>query len=369
MSFKVQNYDGRARYGIFTFHNRNIIVETPVFMPVGTYGVVRSITPEELNTIGFKIILGNTVHLFFRPGEKIIKKHNGLHNFMNWKNIILTDSGGFQIFSLNKICKVNREGALFKNPFDGNKLFLTPEKSMEIQYNLSSDIVMSFDECITFDSSWDTVKNSVERSLNWAKRSKEHFILLENKNILFGIIQGGLYHDLRNISIKNLIDMNFDGYAIGGLAVGESKYNLYSTLEYISLKLPQNKPRYLMGVGTPLDIIQAVLCGIDMFDCVIPTRHARNGHLFVSSGVIKIRNAKYQEDLSVLDQECDCYTCLNYTRAYLHHLYRCKEILGIRLNTIHNLFFYQNLISNLRQSIQQKKLRQFITNFNNKIIK
>ncbi|CAL4319579.1 Queuine tRNA-ribosyltransferase [Buchnera aphidicola (Eriosoma lanigerum)] len=369
MVFKVQFYDGLARNGILNLKSKKISIETPVFMPVGTYGVVRSMTPEELYEMGFNIILGNAIHLFFRPGLKAITDHNGLHNFMRWKKAILTDSGGFQIFSLNKICKVNDNGVLFTNPKDGNKLFLTPEKSMDIQYSLSSDIVMSFDECIDCNLSWDIVKKSMERSVLWSKRSKDHFNKLGNKNLLFGIIQGGLFHELRYFSITNLIKMDFDGYAIGGLSVGESKESLYSILKYVTPQLPQDKPRYLMGVGTPLDIVQAVNYGIDMFDCVIPTRNARNGHLFVSNGVIKIRNSQYKYDMLPLDKKCNCYTCINYTRSYLHHLYRCKEILGIRLNTIHNLFYYSNLMEELRNAIKQKTIRNFVINFNKNYIK
>ncbi|XRX42517.1 MAG: tRNA guanosine(34) transglycosylase Tgt [Buchnera aphidicola (Eriosoma harunire)] len=363
MLFNAVHYDGMARSGTLLFNSRNVMVKTPVFMPVGTYGTVKSISPTELQLLGFKIILGNTVHLFFRPGQSIIRKHTGLHKFMNWKDVILTDSGGFQIFSLNKLCKVTDDGVLIHNPFDGRKLLLTPQRSMEIQYDLSSDIVMSLDECLSFKSSWKIVKQSMERSLRWAEKSKQHFQSLGNKNFLFGIIQGGIHNDLRDISINNLIDIGFDGYAIGGLSVGELKEDLYAILTNISGKLPKNKPRYLMGIGTPVDILKAVSLGIDMFDCVIPTRHARNGYLFVNHGIIKIRNKKYKDDLNPLDNKCECYTCTYFTRSYLHHLDRCKEILGIRLNTIHNLFFYQQLMTNIRNAIAKKKFLEFYIQF------
>ncbi|QCI15824.1 tRNA guanosine(34) transglycosylase Tgt [Buchnera aphidicola] len=364
MNFKVLHQDGNARYGEFYFNKK--IIATPIFMPVGTYGAIRSISTEELKNTGSKIILANAFHLHLRPGEEIIQLHGGLHNFMNWSGPILTDSGGFQIFSLSNFCKVNEEGVLFKNYINGEKIFLTPKLSIKIQSILGSNIVMIFDQCIAYNHNWEKTKIAMERSLNWAKKSRLYFDLYNNnKNLLFGIIQGGIYRSLRDTSLKELIKINFDGYALGGLAVGESKEEMYSLLEHICPQIPNNKPRYLMGVGKPEDLVEAVSRGIDMFDCVMPTRNARNGYLFVTNGIIKIRNKKYKTDLSVLDETCTCYTCQHYTRSYLYHLHSCNEILGARLNTIHNIHYYQTLMFNIRTSIKNNTFNQFILNFYN----
>lgn len=361
MEYQLQTTDGYARRGRLIF--KRGVVETPAFMPVGTYGSVKSMTPEEVKKTGAQILLGNTFHLWLRPGQPIIKLHGDLHDFMQWHGPILTDSGGFQVFSLSALRKITEEGVYFHNPINGDKVFLSPEKSMEIQYDLGSDIVMIFDECTPFTADWNYTKRSMELSLRWANRSRQHFDELNNKNALFGIIQGGMYEDLRDGSVKGQVDIGFDGYAIGGLAVGESKKTMYRMLEHVCPQIPLDKPRYLMGVGTPEDLVEGVRRGIDMFDCVLPTRNARNGHLFVTEGVVKIRNAKYRDDISPLDKNCNCYTCYNYSRAYLHHLDRCKEMLGARLNTIHNLFYYQRLMAGLCQAITENTLSPFIADF------
>lgn len=361
MVFKILKTDGDARFGqLICKHG---IVETPTFIPVGTYGVVKTMTPEEMQRIGAQIILSNTFHLWLRPGQDVVKLHGNLHKFMNWTKPIITDSGGFQIFSLNKLCTVKEDGVCFKNPFDGNQIFLTPEKSIDIQHCLGSDIVLVFDECLSYPNTWNNSKRSMEISLRWAERSRFHFNSLNNTNMLFGIIQGGMYTILRDISITELVNIGFDGYAIGGLSVGEPQKEMLRIVSYICKKIPQNKPRYLMGVGMPINLVEAVCCGIDMFDCVIPTRHARNGHLFVSTGVIRIRNSQYKKDTSPIEKFCNCYTCKHYSRAYLHHLDRCKETLGIRLNTIHNLRYYQRLMEDLRIAIKLKKLQDFVDMF------
>ncbi|WP_339057123.1 tRNA guanosine(34) transglycosylase Tgt [Candidatus Regiella endosymbiont of Tuberolachnus salignus] len=361
MKFELLNTDGNARRGRLVFKRGT--VETPAFMPVGTYGTVKGMTPEEVKTSGAQILLGNTFHLWLRPGEQIIKKHGDLHDFMQWQSPILTDSGGFQVFSLGAMRKIKEEGVYFNSPIDGSKVFLSPEKSMEIQKELGSDIVMIFDECTPYPADWDYAKKSMELSLRWAQRSRQRFDELNNQNALFGIIQGGIYPDLRDISLNKLLEIGFDGYAVGGLAVGEPKAEMHRILEHICCQIPQEKPRYLMGVGKPEDLVEGVRRGIDMFDCVMPTRNARNGHLFVTEGVIKIRNAKHKEDDSTLDKDCDCYTCRHYSRAYLHHLDRCNEMLGARLNTIHNLRYYQRLMAALRQAIEDKKLEDFVKEF------
>ncbi|CAL4319819.1 tRNA guanosine(34) transglycosylase Tgt [Buchnera aphidicola] len=364
MKFQIISEDKKARYGIFTF-NKNII-ETPIFMPVGTYGTIKSLSSEEIKNTGSKIILSNALHLYLRPGFDVIKLHGSLHNFMNWSGPILTDSGGFQVFSLSNFCKINEEGVIFKNYRNGQKFFLTPELSMEIQLNLGSNIIMIFDECIAYTKDWEKTKNAMERSLNWSKRSRIYFDLKKrDKNLLFGIIHGGIYKSLRDISLKELIKINFDGYALGGLAVGESKLEMHHLLDHITPQIPKDKPRYLMGVGKPEDLIEGVYRGIDMFDCVLPTRNARNGHLFVTNGIIRIRNKKYKKDVSALDETCTCYTCKNYSRAYLHHLDSCNEMLGARLNTIHNLHYYQTLMFNIRNAIKQKRFNEFMVNFYN----
>lgn len=361
MKYQILVEDGRARRARLIFKRGT--VETPAFMPVGTHGTVKSITPEELKKTGAEILLGNTFHLWQRPGQDIIKLHGSLHDFMQWYGPILTDSGGFQVFSLGAICKIKEEGVYFRNPINGNKVFLSPEKSIEIQHDLGSDIVMIFDECTPYLAGLDYTKSSMEMSLRWALRSRQKFNNLSNKNALFGIIQGGIYEELRDISVKELVEIGFDGYAIGGLAVGEPKETMHRILEHVCPQIPKDKPRYLMGVGKPEDLLEGVRRGIDVFDCVMPTRNARNGHLFVTNGVIKIRNTKYKNDTSPLERECHCYTCQNYSRAYLHHLDRCHEILGVRLNTIHNLSYYQRLMASVRQAIEMGKLELFIENF------
>ncbi|WP_116473661.1 tRNA guanosine(34) transglycosylase Tgt [Zobellella maritima] len=361
MKFELDTTDGRARRGRMIFERG--VVETPAFMPVGTYGTVKGMTPEEVAGTGAQILLGNTFHLWIRPGQEIMKLHGDLHDFMNWQGPILTDSGGFQVFSLGDIRKITEEGVHFRNPVNGDKIFLTPETSMEIQYDLGSDIVMIMDECTPYPATWEEAKKSMEMSLRWAKRSRDHFDKQENKNALFGIIQGGVYEDLRDQSLEGLLNIGFDGYAVGGLAVGEPKHEMHKVLEHTCPKIPVDKPRYLMGVGKPEDLVEGVRRGIDMFDCVMPTRNARNGHLFTTEGVVKIRNAKHKTDTGPLDADCDCYTCKNYSRSYLHHLDKCNEILGARLNTIHNLRFYQRVMEGLRGAIEQGKLDDFVAEF------
>ncbi|MBU0744623.1 MAG: tRNA guanosine(34) transglycosylase Tgt [Gammaproteobacteria bacterium] len=360
MKFELITKDSLARRGRITFPS-GCVVNTPAFMPVGTYGTVKAMTSEEVQATGAEIILGNTFHLMLRPGTEVIKAHGGLHGFMHWPGPILTDSGGFQVFSLSGLRKITEEGVWFRSPLDGSEIFLSPEISMQIQRDLNSDIVMIFDECTPFPATHDEARKSMELSVGWAKRSK--FAHGDSKNALFGIIQGGIFPDLRDHSLEALLEIGFDGYAIGGLAVGEPKSEMFKILKHLSLKIPEDKPRYLMGVGTPEDLIEGVLHGVDMFDCVMPTRNARNGCLFTSEGIVRIRNSGYKNDLTPLDQNCNCYTCKNYTRAYLHHLDRCREILGARLNTIHNLHFYQQLMTNLRESLEQGKLSGFVNNF------
>jgi len=359
VKFELLATDGKARRGQLVFERG--IVDTPAFMPVGTYGTVKGMTPEELDATGAQICLGNTFHLMLRPGTEIIRKHGDLHDFMHWQKPILTDSGGFQVFSLGELRKITEEGVKFRSPLNGEKIMLTPERSMEVQRDLGSDIVMIFDECTPYPATEPQARKSMELSLRWAKRSKDAHG--DNPSALFGIIQGGMYPHLRDISLQGLEDIGFDGYAIGGLSVGEPKADMINILNHTTDKMPANKPRYLMGVGKPEDLVEAVRRGVDMFDCVMPTRNARNGHLFVSDGVVKIRNAKHKDDTSPLDKECDCYTCKNYSRAYLHHLDRCNEILGARLNTIHNLHHYQKLMQGLRAAIGAGNLDAFVATF------
>ncbi|WP_345854508.1 tRNA guanosine(34) transglycosylase Tgt [Shewanella algae] len=361
MKFELDTTDGRARRGRLIFDRGT--VETPAFMPVGTYGTVKGMTPEEVRATGADILLGNTFHLWLRPGEEIMRKHGDLHDFMNWQRPILTDSGGFQVFSLGDIRKITEEGVHFRSPINGEKIFMDAEKSMQIQYSLGSDVVMIFDECTPYPATHDEARKSMQMSLRWAKRSRDEFDRLENPNSLFGIIQGSVYEDLRDESLKGLLEIGFDGYAVGGLAVGEPKADMHRVLEHVCPQIPTDKPRYLMGVGKPEDLVEGVRRGIDMFDCVMPTRNARNGHLFVTEGVIKIRNARHRDDTSLLDPECDCYTCKNYSRAYLYHLDRCNEILGARLNTIHNLRYYQRLMEGLRGAIETGTLDAFVKDF------
>lgn len=359
MKFELLATDGKARRGQLIFERG--VVDTPAFMPVGTYGTVKGMTPEELDATVAQICLGNTFHLMLRPGTEIIRKHGDLHDFMHWHKPILTDSGGFQVFSLGELRKITEEGVKFRSPLNGEKIMLTPERSMEVQRALGSDIVMIFDECTPYPATEPQARKSMELSLRWAKRSKEAHG--DNPSALFGIIQGGMYPHLRDISLQGLEEIGFDGYAIGGLSVGEPKADMINILNHTTDKMPAHKPRYLMGVGKPEDIVEAVRRGVDMFDCVMPTRNARNGHLFVSDGVVKIRNAKHKDDTAPLDKECDCYTCKNYSRAYLHHLDRCNEILGARLNTIHNLHHYQKLMQGLRAAIAAGKLEDFVADF------
>ncbi len=362
MKFERDCDDGLARRGRLTFPRG--AVETPAFMPVGTYGTVKGMLPRDVKEIGAHIILGNTFHLMLRPGTEVIKNHGDLHDFMQWGKPILTDSGGFQVFSLGKMRKITEEGVSFNSPVDGSKVFIDPERSMQVQRDLGSDVVMIFDECTPYPATHDEARKSMELSLRWAKRSREAHGMSESA--LFGIIQGGMYEDLREISLAGLRDIDFDGYAIGGLSVGEPKEEMISVLDYLPAKMPEDKPRYLMGVGKPEDILEAVIRGVDMFDCVMPTRNARNGHLFTSEGVIKIRNAKHRGSTEPLDKECDCYTCQNFTRGYLYHLDKCGEILGAQLNTIHNLRFYQNLMTDIRTAIENQSLMEFAKQFYDK---
>jgi queuine tRNA-ribosyltransferase len=359
MQFHTIKTDSLSRRGQLQFERGT--VETPAFMPVGTYGTVKAMTPEELRGLGAEIILGNTFHLMLRPGTDVISRHGDLHDFTHWDGPILTDSGGFQVFSLGDIRKITEEGVHFRSPVNGSKIFMGPEESMQVQRELGSDIVMIFDECTPYPATEDEARKSMELSLRWADRSKQAHG--DNPSALFGIVQGGVYEQLRGESLQGLVDIGFDGYAVGGLSVGEPPEDRWRVLDYLSTRLPTDKPRYLMGVGTPEDIVEAVRRGIDMFDCVMPTRNARNGHLFTHSGVVRIRNAVHQHDTGPVDPMCDCYTCKNYSRAYLRHLSRCNEILGARLNTIHNLYYYQTLMRNIREAIQEQRFEQFVQEF------
>lgn len=359
MKFKLLKSDGNARRGTLTFERGT--VETPAFMPVGTYGTVKAMTPEELTGIGAEIILGNTFHLMLRPGTEIIKAHGDLHDFMHWQGPILTDSGGFQVFSLGEMRKITEEGVAFRSPVNGDKVFLDPERSMQVQRDLGADIVMIFDECTPYPATEQQARDSMELSLRWAQRSKTAHG--DNPSALFGIIQGGMYPELRAVSLNGLTEIGFDGYAIGGLSVGETEDERIMILDHLQPQLPADKPRYLMGVGRPEDIVEAVRRGVDMFDCVMPTRNARNGHLFTRFGDVRIRNAKHKHDSGPLDESCGCYTCQHYSRAYLHHLDKCGEILGARLNTIHNLYYYQALMQGLRNAIETGELDAFVAEF------
>jgi queuine tRNA-ribosyltransferase len=354
MKLTVNATCGDARTGELAF--RRGTVQTPAFMPVGTYGTVKCVTPEEVSASGADILLGNTFHLMLRPGVEVIRQHVGLHEFMNWPGPILTDSGGFQVFSLAAMRKLSEEGVRFRSPIDGDEVFLTPEKSMEVQHALNSDVAMILDECTPYPATEEEARKSMQLSLGWAKRSRQRFDELKNEEpgrgeALFGIVQGGIYDSQRFESLDVLESIGFDGYAVGGLAVGEPEHERIAVLDYLMPRMPADKPRYLMGVGTPVDIAESVSRGIDMFDCVMPTRHARNGHLFTSEGTINIRNAKHASDLGPLDPECDCYTCQNFSRSYLRHLEKCGEMLGPRLGTIHNLYYYQQLMGTLRAAI------------------
>ncbi|EXJ11229.1 tRNA guanosine(34) transglycosylase Tgt [Imhoffiella purpurea] len=359
MEFDLVGQDGLARRGRLRFARGT--VETPAFMPVGTYGTVKAMTPEELLEVGAEIVLGNTFHLMLRPGTEIIRKLGDLHDFMHWEKPILTDSGGFQVFSLGDLRKITEEGVHFQSPVDGGKVFLSPEVSMRVQRELGSDIVMIFDECTPYPADEDQARASMELSLRWAARSREAHG--DNPSALFGIVQGGMHEGPRAESLEGLTRIGFDGYAIGGLSVGEPEADRLRVLDFLADKMPTDRPRYLMGVGTPEDIVAAVQRGIDMFDCVMPTRNARNGYLFTHQGIVKIRNAANRYDEGPLDPRCDCYTCRHYSRAYLHHLDKCKEILGARLATIHNLHYYQTLMRGLREAIAAGRLDAFVADF------
>jgi queuine tRNA-ribosyltransferase len=355
MPFKITATDGAARCGVLqTAHGA---IDTPVFMPVGTYGAVKGMSPAELRGLGAQIVLGNTFHLWLRPGLEVIAAHGGLHRFMGWDGPILTDSGGYQVFSLGELRKISEEGVKFQSPVNGDACFLTPEESMRIQRVLDADIVMVFDECTPHPATFEQARESMQLSMRWAARSKQAHA--GNANALFGIVQGGMHESLRDESLAALTAIGFDGYAIGGLSVGEPKADMLRILRHTAPRLPADRPRYLMGVGTPADIVAAVSAGIDMFDCVLPTRNARNGWLYTRRGVIKLRNARYRDDLAPLDADCACYTCRNFTRAYLHHLQRVNEMLGARLNTLHNLHYYQELMRGLRAAIAAGRLAAF----------
>ncbi|MGH1469606.1 MAG: tRNA guanosine(34) transglycosylase Tgt [Cellvibrionaceae bacterium] len=358
-SFTLKNTDGNARLGEMEFPRGK--VSTPAFMPVGTYGSVKGMLPRDIEATGAQIILGNTFHLMLRPGTEVIKEHGDLHDFMQWQGPILTDSGGFQVFSLGKLRKITEAGVTFKSPVDGSTVFLDPEKSMQVQRDLGADIVMVFDECTPHPATEKEARSSMALSLRWAARSKKAHE--GNASALFGIVQGGMFESLREESLAGLVDIGFDGYAIGGLSVGEPKEDMMRILSHTAPKLPADRPRYLMGVGKPEDIVEAVRRGVDMFDCVMPTRNARNGHLFVKEGVVKIRNAKHRHDTRPLDESCDCYTCQNFSRSYLQHLDKCGEILGSQLNTIHNLHFYQTVMAELREAIGRNQLDDYVTEF------
>lgn len=359
MKFELLGQDGQARRGRITFERGEI--ETPAFMPVGTYGTVKAMTPEEITETGAQIILGNTFHLMLRPGTDVVMQHGDLHDFMHWSGPILTDSGGFQVFSLGAMRKITEEGVDFRSPIDGSKIFIDPEKSIQVQHELGSDIIMIFDECTPYPATHKEAEDSMQLSLRWAQRCKEAHG--DHSSALFGIIQGGMYEDLRQVSLDALVNMDFDGYAIGGLSVGEPKEDMNRIVADVAPKMPQDKPRYLMGVGKPEDIVEAVRRGVDMFDCVMPTRNARNGHLFTKTGVVRIKNSPHKTDTSPVSDSCECYTCKNYSRAYLHHLFKCQEILASRLATIHNLYHYQEVMRGLRQAIETGKLADFVETF------
>ena len=359
MAFELLAGDGAARRGRLQLAHGTI--DTPAFMPVGTYGTVKAMAPDELRELGAQIVLGNTFHLWLRPGLEVVSKFAGLHRFMGWDGPILTDSGGFQVFSLGKLRKITEEGVRFASPINGDRLFLTPELSMQIQRTLNADVVMIFDECTPYPASRREAAVSMELSLRWAARSRAAHA--DNPNALFGIVQGGMYEDLRDQSLGRLTEMDFDGYAIGGLSVGEPKEDFSRILAHVAPRLPQGKPRYLMGVGTPEDIVEAVMTGIDMFDCVLPTRNARHGIIFTRFGDVRIKNARFKDDSRPLDESCSCYACRGFSRAYVHHLIRCGEILGARLATWHNLHYYQNLMSELRAAIVSRQTAAYVARF------
>lgn len=359
LEFQVHRTAGQARRGTLRFTRADGSqreVQTPVFMPCGTYGSVKGLSPQRLADLSVQILLGNTFHLYLRPGVEVIEAHGGLHGFMGWDKPILTDSGGFQVFSLGKLRKVTEQGVKFRSPVNGDEIFLSPETSMSIQTSLNSDIAMSFDECTPYPATKPEVATSMELSMRWAARCRQSFA----GNNLFGIVQGGIHEDLRQASLAQLVTLGFDGYALGGLSVGEPKADMMRIIENIAPQMPADRPRYLMGVGTPQDLLEAVSRGIDMMDCVMPTRNARNGHLFTSQGVVRIRNATYKKDTQPLDPQCSCYTCRHFTRAYLHHLDKCGEVLSVELNSIHNLHYYLSLMAGLRQAIEDDSLPTYI---------
>lgn len=355
MQFDISARDGKARRGCMQFPRGTI--QTPAFMPVGTYGTVKGLNPQQVADTGAEILLGNTFHLMLRPGTGVIQQHGDLHDFMNWPRPILTDSGGFQVFSLGKLRKISEDGVRFRSPVDGDEIFLGPESAIEVQQQLGADIIMVFDECTPYPATEKEARESMELSMRWAQRCKTRHG--DHPSALFGIVQGGMYPGLRDLSLAGLLDIGFDGYAIGGLSVGEPKEEMQDVIEHLAHRLPADRPRYLMGVGTPRDLVHAVTQGIDMFDCVMPTRNARNGYLFTSQGLLRLRNSRYRADTSPLDPNCDCYTCRNFSRAYLYHLDKCREILGSQLNTIHNLHYYQTLMGGLRSAIEQGRLSAF----------
>ena len=359
MSFEIAATDGKARTGKMNFPRGE--VATPAFMPVGTYGTVKGLTPEQVRGTGADILLGNTFHLMLRPGTETINAHGDLHDFIGWDRPILTDSGGFQVFSLGEMRKINEEGVTFSSPVDGAKIFLGPESAIDVQHALGSDIIMVFDECTPYPANREQARESMELSMRWAGRCKEAHG--EHQSALFGIVQGGMYSDLREESLAGLVELGFDGYALGGLSVGEPKNEMREVIQHCGALLPAEKPRYLMGVGTPQDIVYAVTQGIDMFDCVMPTRNARNAHLFTSKGLLRLRNKRFRQDTKPLDENCRCYTCQNFSRAYLHHLDKCREMLGAQLNTIHNLHYYQDLMAGLRDAIARGELADFVAKF------
>jgi queuine tRNA-ribosyltransferase len=361
MRFELLARDGAARRGRLAFPRGT--VETPAFMPVGTYGTVKAMTPEDLTQVGAEIVLGNTFHLYLRPGLEVIEAHQGLHRFMHWQRPILTDSGGFQVWSLAEMRKITEEGAHFRSPVDGAPVFLSPEESMRIQRTLGSDVAMSFDECTPYPATEPQARESMELSMRWALRGFREYYRMEPPGTLFGIVQGGVHPHLRLESLAALEDVGFAGLAVGGLAVGESEAERELVLDRLMPHMPHAKPRYLMGVGRPEDIIEAVRRGIDMFDCVMPTRHARNGHLFTRSGVVNIRNAVHHKDTGPIEEGCACYTCANYSRSYLRHLDKCGEILGAHLNTVHNLHFYQRLMREIREAIEATRFEAFAAEF------
>jgi len=359
MKYSLLKTDGKARRGQIEFDRGTI--NTPAFMPVGTYGSVKGMSPERVIETGAEIILGNTFHLMLRPGTEVVKLHGDLHDFINWQGPILTDSGGFQVFSLGELRKISEEGVTFRSPINGDKVFLGPEESMQVQRDLGSDIVMIFDECTPYPATFEEAETSMKMSLRWAERSK--IAHGDNPSALFGIVQGGMYPELRDISLKGLTEIGFDGYAVGGLSVGESKQEMNMILDQLTPKMPDDKPRYLMGVGKPEDLVEGVRRGIDMFDCVMPTRNARNGHLFTRTGIVRLRNSPNKKDSGPVDDACGCYTCRNYSKAYLHHLDKCGEMFGAELATIHNLHYYQDLMRGLRNSIENGTFDEFVTDF------